>query len=67
MNLYHTQQLLRDLADRAESDQLANAAARLASQLESVNTPFGYDIRRLSKMDRQLIQFVHQRDSHIPR
>jgi len=67
MNLYHTQQLLRDLADRAESDQLANAAARLASQLESVNTPFGYDIRRLSKMDRQLIQFVHQRDSHTPR
>jgi len=66
MNLYHTQQLLRDLADRAESDQLANAAARLASQLESVNTPFGYDIRRLSKMDRQLIQFVHQRDSHTP-
>jgi hypothetical protein len=67
MNLYRTQQLLRNLADRAESHELANAAARLASQLESVNTPFGYDIRKLTKIDRMLIQLVHQQDSHTPR
>jgi hypothetical protein len=61
MNLYHTMQLLRDLADDAQSDILANAAARLASQLESVHTPFGYDLAGLTELDRQLIRFAHSR------
>ena len=52
---------LRDLADSATNDVIANAAANLAARLESVNTPFGYDPRQLSPTDRFLIRFAQSK------
>jgi hypothetical protein len=52
---------LRDLADRSTNDTIANAAANLASRLESAGLPFGYDIRKLSKVDLNLIQFARKK------
>lgn len=57
-NLQPVMQRLRDIAESHESDVIANAAANLASRLESVNAPFGYDINNLSDVDRQLISFA---------
>jgi hypothetical protein len=61
MNLYSIMQDLRDLADTAHNDVIANAAANLAGRLESVNTPFGYDPKQLSPTDRFLIRFAQSK------
>lgn len=61
MNLQETMQNLRDLAEGSADDIIANAAANLASRLESVNAPFGYDPRRLSRLDLELIRFARKK------
>lgn len=61
MTLYSIMQDLRDLAENSSNDTIANAAANLAARLESVNTPFGYDIQRLTSVDRDLIRFARSK------
>jgi len=61
--LAQIQKNLRNTAERDANDIIANAASDLAVRLEAVGTAFGMQLRDLSGVDRQLIQYATQHHS----
>jgi molecular chaperone GrpE (heat shock protein) len=61
--LAQIQKNLRNTAERDHNDIIANAASDLAVRLEAVGTAFGMQLRDLTGVDRQLIQYATQHHS----
>jgi hypothetical protein len=61
--LAQIQKNLRNAAERDANDIIANAASDLAVRLEAVGTAFGMQLRDLTGVDRQLIQYATQHHS----
>lgn len=51
-------QALRNCAERDRNDIIANSASALAVRLEGVGSTFGMQIKDMTAVDRQIVQYA---------